>query len=107
METKKPFGQALRLARLKKGLLQENFETVSSRQTVSFLERGKSSVTLQKLDDLCSVLEVHPATMVAFTYLLGGPTQNASVEELTQIISEELKSLEHFKDLLSQSELQL
>ncbi|RFQ09792.1 XRE family transcriptional regulator, partial [Pseudomonas sp. ATCC 13867] len=42
----KPFGQALRLARLKKGLLQENFETVSSRQTVSFLERGKSSVTL-------------------------------------------------------------
>ncbi|RFQ11453.1 XRE family transcriptional regulator, partial [Pseudomonas sp. ATCC 13867] len=46
METKKPFGQALRLARLKKGLLQENFETVSSRQTVSFLERGKSSVTL-------------------------------------------------------------
>ncbi|HEJ5084152.1 TPA: helix-turn-helix transcriptional regulator [Pseudomonas aeruginosa] len=106
METKKPFGQALRLARLKKGLLQENFESVSSRQTISFLERGGSSVTLQKLDDLCSVLDIHPATLVALTYLLGDGPQKASSDEIVKIISKQLKALEHFQDLLNQSQLQ-
>ncbi|HHK0531409.1 TPA: helix-turn-helix domain-containing protein [Pseudomonas aeruginosa] len=105
METKKPFGQALRLARLKKGLLQENFEAVSSRQTISFLERGGSSVTLQKLDHLCSVLDVHPATMVALTYMLAETPQKSSSDDLIKIISKQLKALEHFQDLLTQSNL--
>ncbi|MFJ3262494.1 helix-turn-helix domain-containing protein [Pseudomonas sp. NPDC086581] len=93
METKERFGKALRLVRLQRSLSQEAFALVSSRTFVSMLERGKTSPTLEKLEELCSVLGVHPATLVALTYLPDGRDKERSGRELLQIISRELQQL--------------
>lgn len=70
MEGKEAFGKALRLVRLRKGLTQEAFAVVSSRTFVSMIERGETSPTIEKLDGLCSVLGVNPATLVAISQLI-------------------------------------
>lgn len=93
METRQRFGQALRHVRLRRNLPQEAFALVSSRTFVSMLERGKTSPTLEKLEELCSVLEVHPATLVALTYLPEGRDKEKSGRDLLQIISKELQQL--------------
>jgi transcriptional regulator with XRE-family HTH domain len=69
MELKEAFGATFRQARLKKGLTQEHFSLVSSRTNVSLLERGGTSPTLAKLEELCSVLGVHPVSLVAACYM--------------------------------------
>jgi transcriptional regulator with XRE-family HTH domain len=91
MEVRSAFGRALKIARHKKGLTQEAFSLVSSRTFVSMLERGATSPTLEKLDDLCSVLQTHPATLLAMTYLLG--SENQDVGELMKRLEAELKGL--------------
>ncbi|HGO9799687.1 helix-turn-helix domain-containing protein [Pseudomonas aeruginosa] len=93
METRERFGKALRLARLRKNLPQEAFAVVSSRTFVSMLERGKTSPTIEKLEELCSVLDVHPATLVALTYLPDGQDKERSAKELLQLITRELHQL--------------
>ena len=72
MELKKAFGITFRKARMAAGISQEHFGLVSSRTYVSRLERGLSSVTLEKLDELANVIDLHPASLVVHTYL----TQN-------------------------------
>ncbi|KII37174.1 XRE family transcriptional regulator [Pseudomonas fluorescens] len=69
MELRKAFGATLRQVRLQKNLTQEDFALVSSRTNVSLLERGGTSPTLDKLDDLCSALDIHPVTLVAACYM--------------------------------------
>jgi transcriptional regulator with XRE-family HTH domain len=69
MELKEAFGATLRQARLRKGLTQEHFSLVSSRTNVSLLERGGTSPTLVKLEELCSVLGVHPVSLVTACYM--------------------------------------
>lgn len=93
METKECFGKALRLVRLRRGLSQEAFAVVSSRTFISILERGKTSPTLEKLDELCSVLEIHPATLVALTYLSNEYDKEKAGRDLLQVISKELQQL--------------
>ncbi|HCI1915380.1 TPA: helix-turn-helix transcriptional regulator [Pseudomonas aeruginosa] len=70
MEVREAFGKALRLIRLKRGLTQEAFALVSSRTFVSMIERGETSPTIEKLDEICSVLGVNPATVVAISQLI-------------------------------------
>ncbi|MDC3822933.1 helix-turn-helix transcriptional regulator [Pseudomonas aeruginosa] len=65
MEVRDSFGKALRLVRQRRGLTQEDFSLVSSRTFVSMLERGTTSPTLEKLDSLCTVLDIHPVTLLA------------------------------------------
>lgn len=91
MEVREAFGQALRQARLQKGLAQEAFSGVSSRTNVSRLERGGTSPTLEKLDSLCSVLDVHPVSLLAITYLCKG--EQTDPDELLAYISQEVKAL--------------
>jgi transcriptional regulator with XRE-family HTH domain len=69
MELKEAFGATLRQARLQKGLTQEHFSLVSSRTNVSLLERGGTSPTLAKLEELCGVLGVHPVSLITACYM--------------------------------------
>ena len=77
MDLKQAFGQALKEIRTEKGLTQEDFAIVSSRTYLSMLERGLKSPTLEKIDEICSVLKVHPVTLLHRCYaLLGQPPKD-------------------------------
>lgn len=64
MEGKFAFGEALRRARKGRQLSQEAFSEISSRTYLSTLERGLKSPTLEKIEAIASVLEVHPLTLL-------------------------------------------
>ena len=70
MEIKQAFGKALQTYRKIKGLTQEDFSEVSSRTYLSTLERGLKSPTLEKVDELAEVLEIHPLTLLIKTYAI-------------------------------------
>jgi transcriptional regulator with XRE-family HTH domain len=74
--------KALRLARRAAGLPQESFAGVSGRTYLSQLERGERKPTLAKLDDLAAVLGIHPATLVALSYL----PESASPAEMEKLL---------------------
>lgn len=63
------FPNALKSLRVTKQLSQEDFSLVSSRTYVSALERGIYSPTLSKVDALAEVLDVHPLTLLALSYM--------------------------------------
>lgn len=107
METRGSFGKALRLARARKSLSQEDFSIVSSRTYVSMLEREKTSPTLEKLEALCQLLDIHPATLVALSYLMGSKQPKAAADKLSKQISEELKELESLRKLLNKNGIYL
>ena len=69
MTTVKPsLPDALRRIRKARGLSQEAFSDVSSRTYLSSLERDLKSPTLNKLAELCEVMEVHPLTLLTLAY---------------------------------------
>lgn len=68
MTVKPSLPEALRRLRKARGLSQEAFSDVSSRTYLSSLERGLKSPTLNKLEDICAVLEVHPLTLLTLAY---------------------------------------
>lgn len=79
MELKSAFASALRHVRTKRHLTQEDFSISSSRTNISLLERAKTIPTLEKLEHLCSVLKVHPMTLMAICY---AAKEGISVETL-------------------------
>lgn len=70
MELNTAFGLALKQLRKQREMTQEDFSAVSSRTYLSTLERGQKGPTIQKLEQLAGVLEVHPATLLIAAYLL-------------------------------------
>lgn len=88
MELNQAFGLALKELRNSKELAQEDFSGVSSRTYISTLERGLKSPTLEKLDQLASVLEIHPLTLIVKCYLNQDP--NVPLSSLWTRISSEL-----------------
>jgi transcriptional regulator with XRE-family HTH domain len=92
MDVRDSFGKALRLIRQRKGLSQEDFSLISSRNFVGMLERGTTGLTLEKLNSLCTVLDVHPVTLLAMTYL-ADPETSDEPEQLLSTVSSELKEL--------------
>lgn len=86
------FGLALRQARRAQGIPQEQFDEISSRTYISALERGIKQPTLAKVDDLASVLGVHPLTLLTLSYC--GPLGQSSVEQLVNIVLREVAQLE-------------
>jgi len=68
MVTRKAFAKALRETRKARGLTQEDFSTVSSRTYLSALERELKNPTLDKIDELASILKIHPLTLLTMTY---------------------------------------
>lgn len=95
MELNIAFGLALKQVRSSKNLTQEDFATVSSRTYLSTLERGLKSPTLEKVDQLAGVLDVHPLTILVATYV--GKERHQDVELLFQKIREELCSVRTYE----------
>lgn len=90
MELKRAFGLALKQLRSERNLSQEDFSDISSRTYLSTLERGLKSPTLEKVDELASVLEVHPLTLLVGGYLL--KDSPIALDELFRRIRAELPS---------------
>lgn len=86
MTSKSQFGKALKFVRKKKGLTQEDFSNVSSRTYLSTLERGLKSPTLEKIEQLASVLRIHPITLMSLAYVRQDKTKSAAL--LNQIAAE-------------------
>lgn len=84
--SKKAFGQALRDMRHRRQLTQEDFNQVSSRTYLSTLERGMYSPTLDKVEELASVLEIHPLSLIALYHLnqAGAPSLEQLFEQIRQ-----------------------
>lgn len=91
MGIQKSFGRSLQLARKKKGLTQEDFTMASSVNFISLAENGKTSPTLQKLESICSTLNTHPVTLIAFAYMLEDPA--LSIDDFLDVIRSELIDL--------------
>lgn len=68
MAAKHTLSEALKTIRKARGLSQEAFSDVSSRTYLSSLERDLKSPTLNKLAELCEVMEVHPLTLLTLAY---------------------------------------
>lgn len=78
MELNTAFGLALKQVRKRQQLTQEDFSNISSRTYLSTLERGLKSPTLEKLEQLSSVLNVHPLTMMVVAYMHKENQKNVS-----------------------------
>lgn len=90
MELKTAFALTLRSLRAQLNLSQEDFSVVSSRTNISLLEREKTIPTLEKLEHLCTVLKIHPLTVMALCY---SEKDGVPAEALMDLLSEELRSL--------------
>lgn len=91
MELKKAVGATLKQFRLSKDLSQEDFADVSSRTYMSTLERGVKCPTLEKLEQLASVMEVHPLSLLTAIYLKRGKAK--SVDQLFESVKNDLADL--------------
>ena len=90
MAAKHTLSEALKTIRKARGLSQEAFSDVSSRTYMSTLERDLKSPTIQKLADLCEVMEVHPLTLLTLAYA-GDSTREA--DELLAQVRQELRAI--------------
>lgn len=70
MKTRVALAKSLKRIREVRDLTQEDFSEVSSRVYISQLERGMKNPTLEKISQLSEVMEIHPLTLVALTYLM-------------------------------------
>jgi len=68
----KRFGEGLQQARKSQSLTQEDFSEVSSRTYLSSLERGMKAPTITKIEQLASVIGIHPLSLLALAYLPPG-----------------------------------
>ncbi len=76
--------RAMKAIRGVRALSQEDFGLVSSRTYISGLERGLKSPTLGKLEQIASVMQVHPLTLLTLTYARSASPQ-ATAEMLDQV----------------------
>ena len=90
MAAKYTLSEALKTIRKARGLSQEAFSDVSSRTYMSSLERDLKSPTLNKLAELCEVMEVHPLTLLTLAYA-GDDAQRA--EQLLAQVRQEMDAV--------------
>lgn len=67
MTLKTSFASVLRALRIKRNISQRDFADTTSRTYLSKLELGKSSITLDKLEQISSRLELSPLTLLTLT----------------------------------------
>ncbi|QOT75400.1 helix-turn-helix domain-containing protein [Cupriavidus basilensis] len=96
MAAKHTLSEALKTIRKARGLSQEAFSDVSSRTYMSSLERDRKSPTLNKLAELCEVMEIHPLTLLTLAYA-GDDAQQA--EQLLAQVRQELKAVTKKEDV--------
>ncbi|WP_312417640.1 helix-turn-helix transcriptional regulator [Comamonas sp.] len=97
MAAKNSLAAALKTVRKARGLSQEAFSDVSSRTYLSSLERDLKSPTLNKLAELCEVMEIHPLTLLTLAY--AGAGQRKTDQLLTQV-RQELEAVLKERDTL-------
>ena len=90
MAAKHTLSEALKAIRKARGLSQESCSDVSSRTYMSTLERDLKSPTLNKLAELCEVMEVHPLTLLTLAYAGKKPKQ---AEQLLAQVRQELEAV--------------
>lgn len=90
MAAKNSLAAALKTVRKARGLSQEAFSDVSSRTYLSSLERDLKSPTLNKLAELCEVMEIHPLTLLTLAYA-GDNTRKA--DQLRAQVHQELEAV--------------
>jgi transcriptional regulator with XRE-family HTH domain len=95
MTAKPSLATALRTVRKARGLSQEAFSDVSSRTYMSSLERELKSPTLNKLAELCKVMQIHPLTLLALAY--AGDSTSKTDQLLVQV-QQELESILNKRD---------
>lgn len=91
MATKNSLAAALKTVRKTRGLSQEAFSDVSSRTYLSSLERDLKSPTLNKLAELCEVMEIHPRTLLTLAYAGAGQRKT---DQLLAQVRQELEQIE-------------
>lgn len=96
MAEKNSLAMALKTVRKARGLSQEAFSDVSSRTYLSSLERDLKSPTLNKLAELCEVMEIHPMTLLALAY--GGDAKG--VDLLVERVRREIAELKDASDTM-------
>ena len=100
MAAKHTLSEALKTIRKARGLSQEAFSDVSSRTYMSTLERDLKSPTLNKLAELCEVMEVHPLTLLTLAYA-GDDLQQ--VDQLLAQVRQELETVAKMRDTPSRA----
>ncbi|MBN8713841.1 MAG: helix-turn-helix transcriptional regulator [Xanthomonadales bacterium] len=90
MTAKLGLAAALKTVRKARGLSQEAFSDVSSRTYMSSLERDLKSPTLNKLAELCEVMEIHPLTLLTLAY---AGTSERKTEQLLEQVRRELQEM--------------
>ncbi|EKL0658100.1 helix-turn-helix domain-containing protein [Pseudomonas aeruginosa] len=95
-ETKHSLAAAIRTVRKARGLSQEAFSDVSSRTYMSSLERDLKSPTINKLAELCEVMEIHPMTLLALAY--GGDAKG--VDLLIERVRREVAEVQDASDTI-------
>ena len=95
MAAKNSLAAAIRTVSKARCLSQEAFSNVSSRTYMSTLERDLKSPTIQKLADLCEVMEVHPLTLLTLAYA-GDDTHKA--DELLARVRQEFEAVMKERD---------
>lgn len=90
MAAKHSLAAAIRIVRKARGLSQEAFSEVSSRTYLSSLERDLKSPTVQKLTELCEVMEVHPLTLLTLAY---AGTEQPEISQLLDRVQHELDAV--------------
>lgn len=75
MELLKRFGLGLQKARKSRNLTQEDFSVVSSRTYLSSLERGVKAPTITKIEEISSLIGVHPVSLLASAYVPSNQTE--------------------------------
>ena len=90
MPAKHTLSEALKTIRKERGLSQEACSDISSPTYMSSLERDLKSPTLNKLGELCDVMEVHPLTLLTLAYAGKKPKQ---AEQLLAQVRQELEAV--------------
>jgi transcriptional regulator with XRE-family HTH domain len=90
LAAKHSLATALKTVRKARGLSQEAFSDVSSRTYMSSLERDLKSPTVNKLAELCEVMQVHPVTLLALAYTGKSPKQ---ADQLLAQVRQELEAV--------------
>lgn len=90
MELKQAFGKALRQMRKTRHLSQEDFGDSSSQTYLSQLEGGGKGPTLEMVQALAAVMDVHPLTVLMQCYLLmdDAATMDSLMERIRNEVTE-------------------
>lgn len=91
MTLKASFASVLRALRTKRNISQRDFADTTSRTYLSKLELGKSSITLDKLDQISRRLDLSPLTLLTLTL---SEKCHKSVSDLLKQVQSDLVNLQ-------------